>query len=121
MEGSAGENVRVMDTVLHHFVDVQGIDNHHVNNVPIITCGGVINTQHGEVTAVMHQMAHTSEGKMIMSSGQMEMFQQTISEKSRKVGGCQCIVTKDGYVIPINIRSGLPHVTMRPCTDGELE
>ena len=69
----------------------------------------------------MHQMAHTGKGKTIMSSGQMEMFQQTICEKSRKVGGHQCIVTKDGYVIPINIRSGLPYVTMRPYTDRELD
>ena len=24
-------------------------------------------------------------------------------------------------MIPINIHSGLPYVTMRPCTDGELD
>ena len=119
--GIAGENICVMDTVPHRFIDVQGIDNHRVTNIPIVTCGGVINTQHGEVIAVMHQMAYTGKGKTILSSGQMETFQQNVCEKSRKVSGYQRIMTKDGYVIPINIRSRLPYVTMHPYTDGELD
>jgi len=39
--------------------------------------------------------------------------------KSIKVaGGLQCILTNDGYVIPISIRDGLPHC---PFTDEEWE
>jgi hypothetical protein len=36
-------------------------------------------------------------------------------------GGLQCIMTLDGYVIPINIISGLPYVHMHPYTDEEWE
>jgi hypothetical protein len=42
-------------------------------------------------------------------------------DKSMKVGGLQHITTPEGYVIPINICSGLPYITMRPYTDDEWE
>ena len=36
-----------------------------------------------------------------------------------KVGGLQCIIMKDEYVMPINIINGLPYIPMRPYTDEE--
>ena len=33
----------------------------------------------------------------------------------------QCITTNDGYVIPLNIKSGLPYMPMRPYTDSEWD
>ncbi len=36
-------------------MDVQGINNHQMTDIPIATVGSVINTQHGEVIAIMHQ------------------------------------------------------------------
>ena len=38
-----------------------------------------------------------------------------------KVGGKQHIKTLDGYVIPLDIKSGLPYVKMRPYTDAEWD
>ena len=110
-----------MNTIPHAFVGVQGIHNHHLTSTPIITAGATINTQHGEVIAVMHQFAFTGKGKTILSSGQLEMFQRTVNNKSHKIGGHQRIITKDGCVILLNIHNGLPHVTMQPHTDEELD
>jgi hypothetical protein len=100
-------------------VDIQGIDNHRINKIPIVTAGGVINTQKGPVIAIMHQYASTGKGKSIHSCVQLETYKQTVDDKSSKVGGNQCIETLDGYVIPLNIRSGLWYMFICPYTNQE--
>jgi hypothetical protein len=90
-------------------------------DIPIVTAGAVVNTQRGPVIVIMNQYAGTLKGKTIHSSGQLEWFKQLVDDKSIKVGGLQRITTPEGYVIPINIRSGLPYVTMRPYTDDKWE
>lgn len=69
----------------------------------------------------MHQYAYTGKGKSIHSCAQLEAHKQTVHDKSTKVGGKQHIETLDGYIIPLNIRSGLPYMTIRPYTDKEWE
>ena len=109
--GIAGDDVRIISKT-GKTVDIQGIDNHRINEIPIVTAGGVINTQKGPVIAIMHQYAYTGKGKSIHSCAQLEAHKQTVHEKSMKVGGKQRIETLDGYVIPFNIRCGLPYVTI---------
>ena len=118
--GIAGSDVRLIAKTDRH-VDIQGIDNHRMNDVPIASVGAVMNTQKGDVIAIMHQFAFTGKGKTIISSGQLEAFKQTVHDKSIKVGGKQRIETLDGYIIPLNFRQGLPYVTFRPYTDKEWE
>ncbi len=85
-------------------VNVRGIDNPQITNIPIVTAGGVIKTQHGPAIAILHQYAYTGQGKTIHSSGQLEWYKNDVNDKSIKVaGGLQCILTNDGYVIPIDI------------------
>lgn len=104
------------------FVNICGIDNHEITEIPIVTAGGVVCTQHGDVIAIMHQYAWHGKGKTIHSSGQLEFFQNDVNDKSVKVsGGLQRIRTLDGYVLPLNIRSGLPYLPMRPYTDDEWD
>jgi hypothetical protein len=52
--GVACEDVRVLFRT-SRTVDIKGIDNHHVNDIGIGTVGGVVQTQHGPVIAIMHQ------------------------------------------------------------------
>jgi len=42
--GIAGEDVHIIAKTGRQ-VEIQGIDNHRINDVPIVTAGGVINTQ----------------------------------------------------------------------------
>lgn len=118
--GIAGEDVRIIAKTGRQ-VDIQGIDNHCINDIPIVTAGGVVNTQKGEVIAIMHQYAYVGKGKTIHSCGQLEAHKQTVHDKSIKVGRKQHIETLDGYIIPLNIRQGLPYMTIRPFTDAEWE
>ena len=103
-------------------VDVSGIGSHQVTDLPIVTVGGVVPSQRGDVIAIMHQYAYLGEGKTIHSSGQLEMYKNDVNDKSLKVpGGLQRIQTQDGYVHPLNIRNGLPYIPMRPYTDDKWE
>ena len=43
-------------------VDIQGVNNHRINEIPIVTAGGVITTQNGLVIAFMNQYAYTRKG-----------------------------------------------------------
>jgi hypothetical protein len=93
-----------------------------IKDVPIGTVGAVVNTQRGEVIAILHQYAYTGKGGTIHSSSQLEWCGNDINDHSIKIdGGRQRLTTPDGYVIPINVRHGLPYITMRPYTDEEFE
>ena len=103
-------------------MDVSGIDSHQVTDLPIVTVGGVVPSQRGDVIVIMHQYAYMGDGKTIHSSAQLEHFENNVNDKSLKVaGGLQRIVTPDGYVHPLDIKNGLPYVPMRPYTDDEWE
>jgi hypothetical protein len=103
-------------------VHIQGIDDHMIKDVPISTVGAVVNTQRGEVIAIMHQYAYTGKGGTIHSSSQLEWCGNDINDRSIKIdSGRQRLTTPDGYVIPINVRRGLPYIMMRPFTDEEFE
>jgi len=118
--GIGGSDVRVIHKT-HRSVDVQGINNHQMVNIPIATVGGVINTQRGEVIAILHQYAYTGLGTSIHSPAQLEWYKNDVNDRSIKVGGLQRITTLDGYVIPLNVVQGLPRMAIRPYTDREWE
>jgi hypothetical protein len=117
--GLVGNDVRIMRTTDRE-VDVSGIDNHQMTNLRIVTAGGVVSTQPGEVLLVMHQYAHVPQGKTIHSAIQLESFGHKVDDRSLKLKqGSQTITTLDGYVIPMNFINGLPNMPIRPYTDTE--
>ena len=59
--GVAGSDVRIISKT-HRKVDIQGIDNHRLNDVEIGTVGAYVETQKGPVIAVFHQYALFWEG-----------------------------------------------------------
>jgi hypothetical protein len=61
--GVARSDTRLIDKSLRS-VHIQGIDDHMIKDVPIGTVGAVVNTQRGEVIAIMHQYAYT--GKAVL-------------------------------------------------------
>jgi hypothetical protein len=94
--GVAGEDVRVLIFKSMRSVDIQGLDNHQVTNIPIVTAGGVVKSQRGNVIAILHQYAYIGHGRTIHSSGQLEWYQNDINDRSIKVqGGLQRITTLD--------------------------
>ena len=98
---------------------ITGIDDHQLDNIPVGTCGAVVPTNKGEVIVILHEYALFGKGQSIHSSGQIKHFKNFVHDKSMKVGGLQCIITNDEYVMPLNFINGLPFLPMRPYTDEE--
>ena len=42
--GAVGSDVRVIETYPDRKVDIRGIDNHEINEIPLVTVGGVTST-----------------------------------------------------------------------------
>jgi hypothetical protein len=78
--GIAGEDVRVIAKTSCQ-VDIQGIDNHRIVARPIITAGAVINTQKGEVIAIMNQYAYIGKGKSTHSCEKLEDYKKVVHDK----------------------------------------
>ena len=103
-------------------VDVQGIDNHQLTNIPIVTAYGVVKAQHDqEIILVMNQYAHIKQGPTIHSAAQLEAHGNIVDDRSKVVKGNQILITHGGYVVPINICNALPYIDMRPPTDAEMD
>ena len=116
--GVAGNDARIINKS-DRSVNITGIDNHEMKNIPMGTVGGVVKSQRGEVVAIMHQCAIAGKGRTIHSCGQLEHHKNHVGNKSIKVGGKQLISTIDGHVHPIDIINGLPYTPMRPFTNEE--
>ncbi len=102
-------------------VDIQGIDNHQLTDVPIGTIGGVVMTQKRPVIAVMHEYALFGKGNTIHAPGQLEWYKCNVHDKSIHYKGIQRIQTPDGYTIPLNIVNGLACMYIRPFTDQKWD
>ena len=119
--GLAGDNVRVI-AKSDRTVDVSGIDNHEMNNLAIVSVGGVVNTQRGEVIAILNQFARNVGGKTLLSCVQLESHGITVDDKSSILGiGTQTLQTPEGYTIPLTFHNGLPYMDIRPFTNSEWD
>lgn len=119
--GVGGEDVRLISRSPHHTVDIQGIDNHMMNAVPIGTVGGVVDTHRGPCVAIFHNYAYTGRGSSIHSSAQLESYKNHVDDRSRLVGGKQRIITIDGYIIPLRFQRGLARLPIRPYSNSEFD
>ena len=108
--GVGGQDVRVIHFHPHQKVDIQGLDNHRLNDIRVATVGGIVMTTRGLVVAVFPHYAYTGKGASIHSSGHLEWFGTTVDDKSVKVGGTQCLTTLGGLKIPLDIVNGLPRL-----------
>ena len=106
----------------HHKMNIQGIDNHEVTGIDVVTAATLLNTSQGKVIGIFNEYAYLGKGSSIHSSGQLEWFKTNVDEKSVKVGGTQLITTLDGYSVPLLIKDGLAYATSlgRP-TDQDMD
>ena len=103
-------------------IDVTGIDNHELTHLKVVDATARVMTNKGPIILILQQYAYLGQGATIHSAGQLEWGGNTVYDKSLKVkGGKQCIVTVDGYIIPIDIINGLPYIKMTPNTKAEFE
>jgi hypothetical protein len=102
-------------------VEVTGIDNHELNQLKIVDATAKAISQRGFVIIVMRQYAYHGKGRTIHSAGKLEYYKNKVDDRSMKCGGRQCITTNDGFILPLDIINGLPHLRMCPNTDKEYD
>jgi hypothetical protein len=76
---AAGDDVRVLFKT-SRTVDIKGIDNHQLPDIPIGTVRGVVLTQKGPVIAIMHQFALLGKGSSIHSPCQLESYSNVVND-----------------------------------------
>ena len=74
---------------MHHFINVKGIDNHVMEKHPIVTAGGITNSNKGPIILIMNQYALSGKVTSIHSSPQMEWYNVDVDvdDRSIRVGG----------------------------------
>ena len=119
--GLAGSDMRVIHKT-HCKINIQGIDNHEVTGLDVVTAATLLNTSQGKVIGIFNEYAYRGKGSSIHSSGQLEWFKTNVDEKSVKVGGTQLITTLDGYSVPLLIKDGLAYATsLGKPTDQDMD
>jgi len=92
-----------------------------MTSLKIVDATAKVMTDKGYVLLRMNRYAHTGRGKTIHSCVQLEYFGNLVYERSlRARDGGQCIITLDGYVIPMDIISGLPYIQMEPNSPSDV-
>ncbi len=120
--GLLGADVRLIEYVEHATVDITGVGDAEVKGLKIAQAAAKVETvQDGPIIVIMSQYAELGYGKTIHSKGQMEHFGMIVDDTSRSAGGRQCIITTEGYTIPISIREGLPHIDMTIPSDADMD
>ena len=82
--GMSGADVRLLETG-YDTADVSGIADNAVQNLPIATCAGLVESTTGPIVVIMHQYAHYGKGKMIHSVNQLLHFGVQVDATPRKV------------------------------------
>ena len=119
--GLAGSDMRVIHKT-HRKINIQGIDNHEVTGLDVVTAATLLHTSQGKVIGIFNEYAYLGKGSSIHSSGQLEWFKTNVDEKSVKLGGTQLITTLDGYSVPLLIKDGLAYATsLGKPTDQDMD
>ena len=119
--GLAGSDMPVIHKT-HRKINIQGIDNHEVTGLDVVTAATLLNTSQGKVIGIFNEYAYLVKGSSIHSSVQLEWFKTIVDEKSVKVGGTQLITTLDGYSVPLLIKDGLAYATsLGKPTDQDMD
>jgi hypothetical protein len=117
--GGGNDDVRLISTIPNSSIDIQGMDNHTLQSIPLGSVGGVAQTQRGKVILIFHQYALLRRGRTIHSAIQLENFGNQVSDTAVAFGGQQRILTPSGYSLPLDISNGLVCLRTRPFTDDE--
>ena len=119
--GLAGSDMHVIHKT-HLKINIQGIDNHEVTGLDVVTAATLLNTSQGKVIGIFNEYAYLGKKSSIHSSGQLEWFKTNVDEKSVKVGGTQLITTLDGYSVPLLIKDGLAYaISLGKLTDQDMD
>jgi hypothetical protein len=127
--GLASDNVMILSENSFGKVDIVGVGDNLIKDVPLCTAAGYINTKTGPIIAIMHNYAALKKGSSIHSSVQLKdhgiMVDDTPKSQKRFDGayGRQMIripTDETFYDVELKITGGLAYFEMVPPTMEQL-
>jgi len=76
--------------------DISGINDHQISNLPIFIVAGLVQTQHGSVVAIIHQVAYHGKGAPFFPVHKWRHTNNKVDDRPIHVGGKQRIETWKG-------------------------
>ena len=83
--GLAGSDVRILSRSSRNCT-VTGIDSNELQDLDVVQCAALLQTNHGIVNLIMNEYACYEKGHTIHSSGQIEWFKNSVDDRSVQVG-----------------------------------
>ena len=103
-------------------MNITGVAGNKLANLKLAQAAALVNTMEDHlIIVIMLQHANNGIGQTVHSKGQMEHFGVVIDDKSCNAGGKQCIITPEGYTIPIHVRDRLSCIDMQIPMDAEMD
>ena len=69
----------------HYKINIQGIDNHEVTGLDVVTAVTLLNTSQGKVIGIFNEYAYLGKGSSIHSSGQRDWFKTNVDKNLSKL------------------------------------
>ena len=82
--GLAGSDMRVIHKT-HRKINIQGIDNHEVTGLDVVTAATLLNTSQGKVIGIFNEYAYLGKGSSIHSSGQLDGLRPMLMKNLSKL------------------------------------
>ena len=114
-----GDGVAILEINSNIRASVEGIAGHTEENLPTGSIGAVVKTSRDPILGVWHHASICEGSDTIFSCIQMEDHGCVIDDRPRWAGGNQRVIVR-GFVIPVDIIGGLPHLNARKPTEREL-
>jgi hypothetical protein len=127
--GLAGDDCLILETHSFGKVDIVGVGDNLIKDVPLCTLAGLIKTLDSPIIGIMHNYAALGTGGSIHSPLQMQDFGVLIDDKAKtqkridgEFGTQKVRVTSGDQVfdIPLVLNGGLPYFKMTPPTQEQL-
>lgn len=108
-----------------HHVNISRVGNHQTNDCQLATFFTVIEADLNGiiylVLGIFHNYAYVPEQVgTIHSNIQLRTYGNLVCDCTVKNGGQSCVVTPDGYTIPVRFRGGLPYIKHHFPTDEQV-
>jgi hypothetical protein len=127
--GLAGDDCVILTTHSFGLVDIIGVGDNLIKDVPLCTSAALINTSQGPIISVMHNYAALGQGETIHSPLQLQDFGVLVDDKAKSQKcidgefGTQTVRVMSGgttYEIPLVLNGGLSYFKMTPPTQEQL-